>query len=101
MTIDHLGSFAVDKNKNNSRAVNCTLHPCPSPLQICCRGFGHIIKYLEYVAKRGSDPLLLSMNHRDESLRRRKDRVNKRNSAGSRASTMSTTSSMYNGYVVW
>ena len=83
---------------------NCHVHSfhcciAPPPQQVCSRGFGHIIKYLEYVAKRGSDPLLMSMNHRDESLRRRKERVNKRNSAGSRASAVSSTASIYNGLV--
>ena len=44
------------------------------------RGLVHISKYLGELEKRGSDPYLLQSQQRDESIRRRKDRLNKRNS---------------------
>ena len=54
---------------------NTSLPPSP---KVCVRGLVHIFKYLESLEKRGSDPHLISLTNRDESLRRRKDRMNRR-----------------------
>lgn len=63
----------------------CTLNVSDNPMespptQVCVRGLVHICKYLEGLEKKGSDPHLLSLTQRDESLRRRKEQRSKRNS---------------------
>ena len=77
-----------------SPSLSLSLPPSLLLSQVCVRGLVHIFKYLENLEKRGSDPHLLAMTARDETLRRRKERSNKRTPS---ARPMSETTPLQNG----